>query len=152
MKSKVALLGAFLAGGVLVGGITWEGVAHGAGMATTSAGTTSVGQSDALYTAKHAWVQSIPANTSTTLTVPAGDRLTITDALYRNVGVCSLSIDLNGASAAYPLVTAPDGTVFQGSSSTEVADQFMPVSLDSGSAVCGFATTLVGYLTPTPAA
>jgi hypothetical protein len=145
MFTKQAL-GAFLAGGVLVGGITFAGVAHGA----STAASTSTGQSDAQYIAKHAWVQSIPSSTSTTLTVPAGDRLTITDALYRNVGDCSLSIVLNGASHAYPLVAASDGTVFQGSSSSEVADQFMPVSLDSGSAVCGFATTLVGYLTPIP--
>ncbi len=140
---KVAALGAFLAGGVLVGGIAFAGVAHGAG----TAASTSTGQSDAQYTAKHAWVQSIPASTSTTLTVPTGSRLTITDALYRNVGDCSLSIVLNGASHAYPLVTAPDGTVFPGSSGSEVADQFMPVSLDTGSAVCDSATTLVGYLT-----
>jgi hypothetical protein len=142
MFTKQAL-GAFVAGGVLVGGLTFAGVAHG----VSTAASTSTGQSDAQYIAKHAWVQSIPPSTSTTLTIPAGDRLTITDALYRNVGDCSLSIVLSGASHGYPFVTAPDGTVFPGSSTPEVADQFMPVSLDSGSAVCDFATTLVGYLT-----
>jgi hypothetical protein len=142
MFTKQAL-GAFVAGGVLVGVLTFAGVAHG----VSTAASTSTGQSDAQYIAKHAWVQSIPASTSTTLTVPAGDRLTITDALYRNVGDCSLNIVLSGASHGYPLVTAPDGTLFPGSSTSEVADQFMPVSLDSGSAVCDFATTLVGYLT-----
>ncbi len=142
MFTKQAL-GAFVAGGVLVGGLTFAGVAHG----VSTAASTSTGQSDAQYIAKHAWVQSIPASTSTTLTVPAGDRLTITDALYRNVGDCSLNIVLSGTSHGYPLVTAPDGTLFPGSSTSEVADQFVPVSLDSGSAVCDFATTIVGYLT-----
>jgi hypothetical protein len=142
---KLAALGGFLVGGVLVGGITFAGVAHGAGTTTPTA------LSDAQYTAKHAWAQSIPASTSTALSVPAGNRLTITDALSRNVGACSLSIVLNGASEAYPLTSASDGTVFPGSSTSEVADQFIPVALDSGSAVCNFATTLVGYLTLVPA-
>ena len=143
---KTAALGTFIAGGILVAGVT---LAIGAAGSTGSVTTTAV-PIDAEYTAKHAWAQSIPLNVTTTLTVPVGDRLTITDALYRNVGDCSLSIFLNGASDAYPLVAAPDGTVFQGSSGSEVADQFMPVSLDSGSAVCNVATTLVGYLTPIP--
>ncbi len=43
------------------------------------------------------------------------------------------------------------GAVTLGTSSSDVGTEFVPVSLDSGSAACGNATALVGYLTPTPA-
>ncbi len=81
MHNKLVAVATFLAGGVLVGGITFAGVAHGA---STNAGTTSTGQSDTQYTAKHAWAQSVPVasgTTTTPLSVPSGERITITSAI-----------------------------------------------------------------------
>jgi hypothetical protein len=52
---KAAALGAFLAGGVLVGAVSLGmGVAHG-----TGTGTPGKGLSDAQYTARNAWAQSV---------------------------------------------------------------------------------------------
>jgi hypothetical protein len=153
MFTKQAL-GAFLAGGVLVGGITFAGVAHGVGT-----GSTSTGQSDAQYTAKHAWVQSAPlstAGTSTTsLSIPAGERVTITSAIYSfpNTYVgCSINATVNGANVSYSLIAATDGLIENGPQTP-----FQPIYTDSGSLSCGtapqtgFFVTLVGYLTPIPA-
>ena len=144
---KAAALGAFLAGGVLVGAVSLGmGVAHGAG-----SGAAGKGLSDAQYTAKNAWAQTIPSGgVGTTLLVPAGDRLTITDALGA-VASCGVTGVLSGTTVSYTLATAPDGTVTLGTSSSDVGTEFVPVSLDSGSAACGNFTALVGYLTPVPA-
>jgi hypothetical protein len=135
-------VGAFIAGGVLVGGIAFAGVAHGA---ITNSGTTSTGQSDAQYTAKHAWAQSIPtANTPTTLSIPTGERLTITDATDEgDQTTCTVSATLNGVSVPYAITSQQDGAT---------AATFQPIYVDSGTAACGGdGAILVGYLTPVPA-
>lgn len=50
-SSKVAAVGAFLAGGILVGGISFATVAHGQGT-----GAEGKGLSSAEYTAQQGWV------------------------------------------------------------------------------------------------
>ena len=110
MFTKQAV-GSFLAGGVLVGGVAFAGVAHGAGTGATAA-LTRAGQSDAQYTAKHAWAQTVStvAGTTTTLTIPSGDRLTVT---FANGGVqmqCTIKATLNGATVGYGVGPTSDGT------------------------------------------
>ena len=146
-NQKLAAFGAFLAGGVLVGGIAFgTSVAHGAGT-----GTPGKGLSDAQYTARNAWAQSISSGgIGTTLLVPAGDRLTITDALGAVASSCGVSGVLSGTTVSYSLGTAPDGTVIAAGNSSDVGAEFLPISLDSGSAACGNFTALVGYLTAMP--
>jgi hypothetical protein len=145
MFTKQAL-GAFLAGGVLVGGVAFAGVAHGA---STNAGSTSTGGSDAQYTAKHAWAQSVPNNNSAmTVSVPTGERVTITGAFHDANGIdaCTLSGSVDGASFSFFVQAAPDA-----SSGASSVDAFNPVTLDSGSIACnsgsGASVTLVGYVT-----
>ena len=146
---KLAALGAFLAGGVLIGGITLgTSVAHGASTASTS--TASAGQSAAQYTAKHAWVQAVPAS-QTALSIPVGDRLTLTSAIKPGAGndeACSISTTVNGASAAYTVWAFNDGA---NSASNAAPTPFQPVYTDTGTINCPSPVTLVGYLTPIPA-
>ena len=157
-KAKVAAVGAFLAGGVLVGGVTLAmGVAHGAST-TGTALTTSTGQSDAQYTAKHAWAQSVPVTAGTTttpLSVPSGERITITSAISSfggNVSTfCTIDAMVNGASVSYSLNAATDGFL-----NNPIETPFQSIYADSGSLSCGGGgggdvVTLVGYLTPIPA-
>ena len=153
MFTKQAV-GAFLAGGVLVGGVAFAGVAHGASTAVTTAAT-STGQSDAQYTAKHAWAQIVPTGPSdpiTTLSIPSGQRLTITEAMGSATGVtgvgCGITGTLNGNTVSYHEVNDENG--FFGYQTSPV---FQPMYVDSGTVSCGdYSTTstftLVGYLTP----
>ena len=100
---KLIAASAFLAGGVVVGGITLgTAVAHGAG--TPGAGK---GLSDAQYTAKNAWVQSV--TTSATLSIPSGDRLTITQADGGGIE-CTVTASVNGTAVSYNISTSQDGT------------------------------------------
>jgi hypothetical protein len=146
MFTKQAL-GAFLAGGVLVGGITFAGVAHGAGTAATTSG----GTSDAQYTAKHAWVATAPNGVTTTLPIPAGERLTITSLFTVNgqLSACALTnASLNGTPFT---LTNLQEDIEGGTPSAGPGGMFQPVSLDSGTMTCPYAATVVGYLTPIPA-
>ena len=140
-------LGGFLAGGMLVGGITFAGVAHGVGTETS----TSTGQSDAQYTAKHAWAQSFTVNgpaQSFTLSIPADNRLTITSDV---VGIgddvsCTYDTSVNGSGVSYSIQASSDPN----------PGVFEPIYADAGGTLsCAAAHsffTLVGYLTPIPAA
>ena len=138
MFTKQAL-GAFLAGGVLVCGITLAGVAHGA---STNAGTTTAGQSDAQYTAKHAWAEdfSLTPQQTATLQIPVGQRLTITTMDTS----CAINATVSGNTVSYGY-----GTPVNQASTTQ------PIYADSGSTITGAGGTctayLVGYLTPIPA-
>lgn len=136
---KAAALGAFLAGGVLVGGITFAGVAHGAGT-----GTPGKGLSDAEYTAAYAWGQSIKTSKpTTTLSIPTGDRLTITNADGGD-GNCTVTGSVNGTSVSFNIDPEADG----------LDSTWLPFSIDSGANVActsGTVLTLAGYLTPIPA-
>jgi hypothetical protein len=141
---KLAAAATFLAGGVLVGGITLAmGVAHGAGTGalTTNAGTTSAGESSAQYTAKHAWAQVV--NGSATLSIPSGDRLTIT-FVGGSSAECTVITVVNGTTVSYAVASQTDGTN---------PDTFAPISADSANVVCGtgIVVEVVGYLTPIPA-
>jgi hypothetical protein len=133
---KVAALGAFLAGGVLVGGITFATAAHGAGT-----GTPGKGLSDAEYTAAYAWGQSIKASKpATTLSIPTGDRLTITSANGGD-GNCTVTGSVNGASVSFSIDPEADG----------LDSTWLPFSVDSGATVAcssGTIVTLAGYLAP----
>lgn len=150
MDSKLAALGAFLAGGALVGVITLAtGSAHGVGT-TTPAYT----ESSAQYTAQSAWVQSITtivSGTATTaLSIPSGQRLTITGVIaggQDTVGIeCNISGEMNGTSVSYQLTV---GTGNESSSETS------SMYLELGNISCGAGNdqtvSLVGYLTPIPA-
>jgi hypothetical protein len=154
---KVAAVGAFLAGGALMGGLTLAaGSAHGAETTTT---TTAGALTDAQYTAKHAWVQSIPDAGSgpqmTNLTIPAGDRLTISSAIAGQTNyttqVCTLSATVNSQAVSYALESGPNGNY-------SAETPFVPIYADSGSITCngngasGVTLTLVGYVTPVPGA
>jgi hypothetical protein len=133
---KLMAAGAFFAGGVLVGGITLgTAVAHGAG---TGAG--GKGQSDAQYTAKNAWAQDGDAS-STALTIPSGDRLTITAAVSFNGGTtCQINATVNGTSLVYTIVADQDG---------EATSAFQSTPVDAGLVQCGAPdVALFGYLTP----
>ena len=133
---KVTALGAFLAGGVLVGGITFATSAHGAGT-----GTPGKGLSDAEYTAAYAWGQSIKTSKpTTTLSIPTGDRLTITSANGGD-GNCTVTGSVNGASVSFGIDPEADG----------LDSTWLPFSVDSGAIVAcssGTIVTLAGYLTP----
>jgi hypothetical protein len=132
---KAAALGAFLAGGVLVGGVTFAGVAHGVGTASTS-----TGQSDAQYTAKHAWDQVV--NGTTTLSIPAGSRLTIT-FVGGGGASCTVITVVNGITVSYAVTSQTDGSN---------PDVFAPLYADSATVSCsGGVAEFVGYLTPIPA-
>lgn len=147
MFTKQAV-GAFIAGGVLVGGITLAmGVAGGTGTATTSAGTTSAGESSAQYTAKHAWVATAQNSVTTTLPIPAGERLTIISVftVTGQLSGCTLNASLNGT--AFTLTDLSEDV----EGGTPTPTQFQPFSLDSGTMTCPFAAMVVGYLTPIPA-
>jgi hypothetical protein len=143
---RIAAVGAFLAGGVIVGAVTLAtGVAHG-----TTTPLPGLKQSSAEFTARYAWARSIPAGTTptapATLSVPTGDRLTITFMSGYNAQ-CHVNAVVNGASASYDLNGQIDGTQV---SNTVVQTTFVPVYADSGTVYCGGSSpTLVGYLTPT---
>jgi hypothetical protein len=80
---KAAALGGLLTGSVLVGAVTLGmGVAHGA----TNGGSKSTGRSDSQYQAKHAWAQPSSSGPNISLSIPEGDRLTITDAIENENG------------------------------------------------------------------
>ena len=145
MFTKQAV-GAFLAGGVLVGGVAFAGVAHGASTAVTTAAT-STGQSDAQYTAKHAWVATAQNSVTTTLPIPAGERLTITSVftVTGQLSGCTLNASLNGT--AFTLTDLSEDV----EGGTPTPTQFQPFSLDSGTMTCPYAARMVGYLTPIPA-
>jgi hypothetical protein len=156
-KNPKAAIGAFLAGGVVVGGITFAGVAHGAGTSSTS-----TGQSDAQYMAKHAWVQSVtPNGTVATLSIPSGDRLTITSALGGvNGGAfigCNLYATVNGTSVTYTVASDEDGYTYvaPGTPTLDYTTQsFQPIFVDTGTISCSGNSgtiSLQGYLTPVPA-
>ncbi len=144
---KLAALGVFAAGGALVGAFSLAaGVAHGAG--TTNPGAK---ESSAQYTAQEAWQETIPFNAATALSIPTGDRLTITSVLSPLSGgtdQCGLTTVVNGSSATYLVLSDREGVDQQD-------DQ--PINADSGSVTCtlagesGAAANLVGYLTPIPA-
>lgn len=123
MFTKQAL-GAFLAGGV-------------------GTDATTGGQSDAQYTAKHAWIQALPGSENPTgLSIPSGDELTLT-SVDGSENSCTLSATLNGVQVTYGLNVTSDGG----------NEQFQQIYLDSGTISCDNASTgaLVGYLTPIPA-
>jgi hypothetical protein len=136
---KAAAVGAFLAGGVLVGGITFATAAHGA-----VTGTPGKGLSDAEYTAAYAWGQSIKTSKpTTTLSIPTGDRVTITIADGGD-GNCTVTGSVNGASVSFNIDPEADG----------LDSTWLPFSVDSGANVAcssGAFLTLAGYLTPIPA-
>jgi hypothetical protein len=150
--AKVAAVGAFLAGGVLVGTITFAaGAAHGTNYVTTTTTTTNPGkyESSAQFEAQQAWVQSIPSGgSSVALTIPSGDRLTITSAVgqFQETQTCAINATVGGTAVSYYLSATVDGTwVYSGVAYPTTAQ---PVYADSGSAGCPFGATLVGYLTP----
>jgi hypothetical protein len=90
--------------------------------------------------ARQAWGQTIPEATSTTLSIPSGDRLTIT-AVLGNPS-CTVTGSLSGSAHTYDVQATEDG---QGTW------LFIPFSVDSGSIVCSGGTTVAyldGYLTP----
>jgi hypothetical protein len=146
MFTKQAL-GAFLAGGVLVGGVAFAGVAHGA---STDAGTTSTGQTDSQYMAKHAWQQSYTGTGNVALSIPSGQRLTVTAAVTstgENISECTVNVTVNGAPASINVWTQADGTG---------PGVWQTIYADSGKISCsnltsGQSVTLVGYLTSIPA-
>ncbi len=72
------------------------GAAHG----VSTAASTSTGQSDAQYTAKHAWAQTISGSGATTLSIPSGERLTITFANGGAGDQCTVNATLNGATVS----------------------------------------------------
>jgi hypothetical protein len=117
-------------------------------MASTAgtAAATSTGQSDAQYTAKHAWAQLVAGGTTIPLSIPSGDRLTITSVQGGDTnGKCFINASLNGSSINYVAFSVEDG----GGSATF---QLLPV--DSGTIECnsaGSTEVIVGYLTPVPA-
>jgi hypothetical protein len=139
-KTVAALAVSFVCGGAAVGAFALSsGVAHGV-VTTTSKAVPGKGQSDAMYTARNAWAQTVAVSASTTLSIPPGDRLTITAALGNPS--CTLTGSLNGSVYTYDLQAILDG---QGTW------LFLPFSVDTGSIVCTGGSTSVyldGYLTP----
>ena len=85
--------------------------------------------SDAQYTAKNAWAQTLM--TSATLSIPSGERLTITQADEASGGgfvTCTLNASLNGTNVTYDFSSAQDA----GSG----LSTFQPIYADSGTVVC----------------
>jgi hypothetical protein len=148
-KTIAAAAAAFIAGGAAVGALTLaSGVAHG-----TTTPIPGLKMSSSQYTASYAWAQTVPVETTpatTTLSIPSGDRLTITSALVDVTGIgqatCYVNATVNGASVSYQIEMSVDGgasgytSIYGESGSTMTCNDPSPGDL-----------TLVGYLTPVPA-
>jgi hypothetical protein len=153
-SAKVAVVSAFLAGGVLVGVFT---LATGAAQGTTNT-TTTTNPTPPPFPVQHAWAQQV--GTSAPLAIPAGDRLTITGAYSVPGGFysCSISAAVNGSHVMYPVSAQPaDGTSQnqQGFAYPPTTTTFLPIYADSGAVACPTpfdgtpaSVTLVGYLSP----
>ena len=104
------------------------------------------GLSSAQYTSANAWVQSV-ATSGTTLSIPSGEQLTITGALFpEGMSDYGVQATLNGTTATYEVTASTAGA---GSST----DSKRPSMRTSGSIESCDDTTdmnLVGYLTPVP--